>query len=245
MAESTTNTGGMMATLKAYGPTLGVAAVAIALTIAVLWYFWGNKTMPKTSGFSDVSGGKEGFFGGVAVGAGDPDCLRSSSEAAQLYSMFRSRTSTTSEGPEDLSELRLLLSKMACFKKDLLGTAQQVEATRYQPYATSMDIEPIAETTSRCFAKTIPKRDLDISLEKWSTRAQTLVLRLCTSMNLGEAEHQQADTTLRALVKDISDVARSACLAGTPTIGGKPVGRELSGLESASLQEQGPYKGYY
>ncbi len=233
-----------MATLKTYGPTLGVAAVAIAVIISVMWYFWGNKTMPKTSGFSDASG-HEGFFGGVAVGSGDPDCLRSSSEAAQLYSTFRSRTSTTSEGPEDLSELRLLLSKMACFKKDLLGTAQQIEATRYQAYATSMDIEPIAETTARCFAKTIPKRDLDIILEKWSTRAQTLVVRLCTSMNLSEAEHRQAESLLNALVKDISDVARSVCLAGTPTIGGKPVGRELSGLESASLQEQGTYKGYY
>lgn len=244
MAESTTNTGGMMATLKAYGPTIGVAAVAIAVIVAVMMYFWGNKTMPKTSGFADASG-REGFFGGVAVGSGDPDCLRSSSEAAQLYSMFNSRTSTTSEGPEDLSELRLLLSKMACFKKDLLGTAQQVEATRYQSYATSMDIEPIAETTARCFAKTIPKRDLDIILEKWSTRAQTLIVRLCTSMNFSEAEHGQAESLLNALVKDVSDVARSVCLAGTPTIGGKPVGRELSGLESASLQEQGPYKGYY
>jgi len=244
MAESTTNTGGLMATLKTYGPTLGVAAVAIAVIISVMWYFWGNKTMPKTSGFSDASG-HEGFFGGVAVGSGDPDCLRSSSEAAQLYSTFRSRTSTTSEGPEDLSELRLLLSKMACFKKDLLGTAQQIEATRYQAYATSMDIEPIAETTARCFAKTIPKRDLDIILEKWSTRAQTLIVRLCTSMTFSEAEHRQAESLLNALVKDISDVARSVCLAGTPTIGGKPVGRELSGLESASLQEQGTYKGYY
>lgn len=244
MAESTTNTGGLMATLKTYGPTLGVAAVAIAIIVSVIWYFWGNKTMPKTSGFSDASG-HEGFFGGVAVGSGDPDCLRSSSEAAQLYSTFRSRNSTTSEGPEDLSELRLLLSKMACFKKDLLGTAQQIEATRYQAYATSMDIEPIAETTARCFAKTIPKRDLDIILEKWSTRAQTLIVRLCTSMTFSEAEHRQAESLLNALVKDISDVARSVCLAGTPTIGGKPVGRELSGLESASLQEQGTYKGYY
>jgi hypothetical protein len=244
MADSTTNTGSMMATLKAYGPTIAVAAVAVAIIIGVIWYFWGNKTMPKTSGFADASG-REGFFGGVALGAGDPDCLRSSSEAAQLYSMFKSRTSTTSEGSEDLSELRLLLSKMACFKKDLLGTAQQIEATRYQPYATSMDIEPIAETTARCFAKTIPSRDLDIILEKWSTRAQTLVVRLCTSMNLSESEHRQSEDLLNALVKDINDIARSVCLAGTPTIGGKPVGRELRGVEPPSLQEQGPYKGYY
>jgi hypothetical protein len=134
---------------------------------------------------------------------------------------------------------------MACFKKDLLGTAQQIEATRYQPYATSMDIEPIAETTARCFAKTIPSRDLDIILDKWSARAQTLVVRLCTSLNLSESEHKQSESLLAALVNDVNDVARAVCLAGTPTIGGKAVGRELRGVEPPSLQEQGPYKGYY
>jgi hypothetical protein len=50
---------------------------------------------------------------------------------------------------------------------------------------------------------------------------------------------------VKALIKDISDVARSVCLAGTPTIGGQPVGRELSGVEPPSLQELRPYKGYY
>lgn len=244
MADSTVESGGIMQTLKTYGPILAVTLVAIGVIVGVMMYFWGNKTMPKTSGFSDVSG-QEGFFGGVAVGSGDPDCLRSSSEAAQLYSMFNTRVSTTSEGAEDLAELRLLLSKMACFKKDLLGTAQQVEATRYQAYATSTDIEPIAETTARCFAKTIPSRDLEIILDKWSKRAQTLVVRLCTSMNLAESEFQTSEVLLNALVNDISNVANSVCLAGTPTIGGKPVGRELHGLESAKLQEQGPYTGHY
>jgi hypothetical protein len=159
--------------------------------------------------------------------------------------MFNEKLSTTAEGPEDLAELRLLLSKMACFKKDLIGTANVVEATRYQAYATSMDIEPIAETTSRCFAKTIPVRDLDIILDKWSKRAQTLVLRLCTSMNMNESQLSSAEVLLNALVKDVGDVARSVCLAGTPTIGGQPVGRELSGVEPPSLQELRPYKGYY
>ena len=108
-----------------------------------------------------------------------------------------------------------------------------------------MDIEPIAETTSRCFAKTIPVRDLDIILDKWSKRSQTLVLRLCTSMNMNESQLSSAEALLNALIKDVSDVARSVCLAGTPTIGGQPVGRELSGVEPPSLQELRPYKGYY
>jgi hypothetical protein len=209
--------------------------------------------MPSVQGFEDaervdISGTPvptEGFFGGVAVGAGEPNCLRTSSEAAQVYAIFANRASSTEEGPADFQEFRLLLSKLACFKKDLIGTAGVVEATRYQAYATSMDIEPIGETTARCFAKTIPSRDLDISLDKWGKRGKELIRRLCTSMNLTEMESSQADTLFDALLRDVSDVARSVCLSGEPTINGKNPPRQPNGFEPESLSELGPYKGYY
>ena len=223
-----------------------VVGVALALTIwAVASFFWNrSNTMPKAQGFEDASG-VEGFFGGVAVGAGEPDCLRTSSEAAQVYALFANRVSSTEEGPADFQEFRLLLSKLACFKKDLIGTAAVVEATRYQPYATSMDIEPISETTARCFAKTIPSRDLDISLDKWGKRGKELIRRLCTSMNLTEMESAQADTLFSALMRDVSEVARSVCLSGEPTINGKVAPRQAGGYEPPLLQELGEYKGYY
>jgi len=223
-----------------------VVGIALALTIwAAASFFWNrSNTMPKAQGFEDASG-VEGFFGGVAVGAGEPDCLRTSSEAAQVYALFANRVSSTEEGPADFQEFRLLLSKLACFKKDLIGTAAVVEATRYQPYATSMDIEPISETTARCFAKTIPSRDLDISLDKWGKRGKELIRRLCTSMNLTEMESAQADTLFNALMGDVSEVARSVCLSGEPTINGKVAPRQAGGYEPPLLQELGEYKGYY
>lgn len=223
-----------------------VVGIALALVIwAVASFFWNrSNTMPKAQGFEDASG-TEGFFGGVAVGSGEPDCLRTSSEAAQVYAIFANRTSSTEEGPADFQELRLLLSKLACFKKDLMGTAAVVEATRYQAYATSMDIEPIGETTARCFAKTIPSRDLEISLEKWSRRGTELIRRLCTSMNLTEMESAQADTLFSGLIRDVSDVARSVCLSGEPTINGEEAPRQAGGFEPPGLQELGEYKGYY
>ncbi len=223
-----------------------VVGIALALTIwAAASFFWNrSNTMPKAQGFEDASG-VEGFFGGVAVGAGEPDCLRTSSEAAQVYALFANRVSSTEEGPADFQEFRLLLSKLACFKKDLIGTAAVVEATRYQPYATSMDIEPISETTARCFAKTIPSRDLDISLDKWGKRGKELIRRLCTSMNLTEMESAQADTLFNALMRDVSEVARSVCLSGEPTINGKVAPRQAGGYEPPLLQELGEYKGYY
>lgn len=230
-----------------------VGGIVVAL---VAWYtmrtFWKGSKAPVSAvaaaqGFEDLSGNakKEGFFGGVAVGAGMPDCLRTSAEAAELYGMFANRQSTTEEGSPDLDELRLLLSKLSCFKKDLTGVAGVVEATRYQAYATSMDIEPIAETTARCFAKTIPARDLDISLDKWSKRGQVLVNRLCTSFNLTEKQSEEAERLLDYVVRDVSDIAKSVCLSGQPMVGGSPTPRQPGGYEAPALQELGPYEGYY
>ena len=134
---------------------------------------------------------------------------------------------------------------MACFKKDLIGTAGVVEATRYQAYATSMDMEPIGETTARCLAKTIPKRDLELSLDKWKSRGKVLLTRLCTSYNLSEGEVVKAEQQFDALVADISDIARSVCLAGEPVIAGQPTPRNPGGFEPSDIQDLGPYNGYY
>lgn len=232
---------------------LVIGLVVAGLIVAVAYIFWKkSNTMPKVQGFEDLSGvvdisgaKTEGFFGGVAVGAGQPDCLRTSSEAAQIYGIFLNRTSSTEEGSPDLDELRLLLSKLACFKKDLMGTAGVVEATRYQAYATSMDMEPVAETTARCLAKTIPKRDLELSLDKWTKRGKVLISKLCTSYNLTESEVTTAENQFDALMADISDVSRSVCLAGEPTINGKPTPRSPGGYEPSDIQDLGPYKGYY
>ncbi len=227
----------------------GIIGVLIAIVVVGVGYiFWKrSNTMPKVQGFQptvDLSG-TEGFFGGVAVGAGIPDCLRTSSEASQVYATFANRTQTTEEGSADLDELRLLLSKLSCFKKDLIGTAGVVEATRYQAYATSMDLEPVAETTARCFAKTIPARDLDLSLEKWSKRGMVLLRRLCTSGNLSEGEARQVEAIFDSLIRDVSEIAKSVCLSGEPKVGGVPTPRDPSGFTDPTLQELGPYKGYY
>jgi len=165
---------------------------------------------------------KEGFYGGVAVGAGLPDCLRTSVEGSRLYSMFQGKVDRFEEGTADFQELTLLLSQLSCFKKDLMGVAKQVEATRYQAFATQIDMEPIAETTARCFAKTIPPRDLELSFEKWSKRGIFLITRLCTSANLSDAEHTQSEKLFRAFIADVKDVAQDACLTGTPTIQAQP-----------------------
>lgn len=188
-----------------------------------------------------MSGRLEGFAGPVK-GAGVPDCTRTSQEAAQLIALFSMKQSTTGEGADDLRELSVLVGKLACFKRDLMSPAKQVQATYRQPFATSHDMEPIAETTARCFAKTIPQRDLQLSFDKWSKRGTMLIKRLCTSYSLSSAETQQARKLFDVAMADFSSVALSVCCGGNGEQSGP---RVLGGLEPPGLSFHMDYKGYY
>lgn len=238
---------GLASTLGLSGAYMGVALVAILVVVGIGWYILGGRgnTMPTLSPFEDMQKKKEGFYGGVAVGAGIPDCLRTSVEGSRLYEIFASRASGFEEGPADFKELTLLLSQLSCFKKDLMGVAKQVEATRYQPFATQLDMEPIAETTARCFAKTIPPRDLDLAFDKWNKRGIFLITRLCTSYNLSESEVTTAESLFKAFITDILDVAKDNCLTGTPTIQAQPQlnPRDARAFDPGSSGRE--YFGYY
>jgi hypothetical protein len=241
---------GLASSLGLSGAYMGVALVIILVVVGVGWYVLGGRaaTMPTLSPFEDMKEKetkKEGFYGGVAVGAGVPDCLRTSIEGSNLHALFAGKTSQFEEGSADFRELTLLLSQLSCFKKDLMGVAQQVEATRYQPFDTQLDMEPIAETTARCFAKTIPPRDLDLAFDKWSKRGGFLITRLCTSTNLTESEVIKAEGLFRAFIADIKDVAQKACLTGTPTIQAQPQlsPRDARAFDPGSSGRE--YFGYY
>jgi hypothetical protein len=184
-------------------------------------------------------------FSGPARGGGVPDCLADSQEASELYTIFSSKESTAEEGPDDLRELTLLLSKTNCLKKDLMSPSGIVEATRYQPYSTAHDVEPVAETAARCMAKTIPPRDLDITLDKWNRRGKELVRRLCTGYNLSDSEVKKATHLFNVVIEDISDIAKSQCLKGEVQIAGTAGPRDVSPYEPPELNELREYKGYY
>lgn len=229
------------------GSYIFVAILVIAALIGIGYLVLGlrSNTLPTLTPFQDMPKKKEGFYGGVAQGAGIPDCLRTSSEAAELYAMFAGKVQSVEEGSSDLSEFTILLSQLSCFKKDLMGVAQQVEATRYQPFATQLDLEPIAETTARCFAKTIPKRDIELSFEKWSKRGHFLIVRLCTAAGLSEAQLVQADTLFKKLIADVKDVAMDRCLTGTPTIAAEPASPRDPIPHSSNDITGREYNGYY
>jgi hypothetical protein len=196
--------------------------------------------------FSPKCGKTREGFAGPAVGAGMPDCMSTSKDCAELYALLNSRRVLLEEGTEDLREMNLILSKISCLKRDLLGNAKLVSATRYQPFSTAHDLQPVAEIASQCFSKTIPQRDLALYFDKWGSRATFLIKRLCTSENLSETEEAQALRLLGDAMADLTDIANiECCNGGEPTIAGQPVARMVSGFIPDKTQELKEYTGYF
>lgn len=214
-----------------------VSILVVSILIALIGGFIGYQLW---IGYRPMS--REGF-GGPVKGSGFPDCLRSSTEAAQLYEIVNSKDPATETGPDDLREFNVLIGKLACFKRDLLSSSGIVEATRKQPFSTSHDMEAIAETTARCFAKTIPDRDLRLSLEKWKTRGNLLLKRLCVNMN--DTQHKETMALFKGFMSDISSLATNVCLNGDAVIAGKPGPRMVDGYEPTNISNLSEYKGYY
>lgn len=214
-----------------------VLAIVFGVIIGLLLFatLRRGKTIPRVA---------EGF-GAPVVGAGVPDCLRESNEAAQIVSIFLGRVESVEQGAPDLEELKVLLSKLACMKRDLVGVAQVVNATLYQPFVTAHDVEPVAETVGRCFAKTIPQRDLEISFDKWKTRGRFLINRLCGAAEFDKAQTQQVNVLFNTVLVDVYDIAQQRCLAGQPEIMGKDTPRDTTAYSPPGLKNLREYTGYY
>jgi len=144
-----------------------------------------------------------------------------------------------------LAELTELVGKLLCFKKDLVSPSYTVNATRLHRYVTSHDVEPIAETTGRCFAKTLGPRDLGLAFDKWTSRGEFLIQKLCTAAKLAPKEVDTAQELFRFVIRDVRDIANGTCLEGDPKIAGKPGPRDAHPFESSAYDVIGTYDGYY
>lgn len=234
---------------------LALFALMLAALMAFVGYFWWMScgTTPRPEGFvyssslmTSLAPKMEGFASPAVVGPGTLNCLQTSKDCAALSELLHSKQMMAEEGPDDLRELDLILSKISCFKRDLVGTAGVVEATRYQPFSTAHDLEPVAETTARCFARTIPQRDLALSLDKWGGRGTFLIKRLCTAEKLSDAEETDALTMFGDAMRDITDIAMGKCCnSDVGVIAGQPQPRMVGGYETPAVSGLRQYTGYY
>jgi hypothetical protein len=208
-----------------------LAGIILGAVIAAIVNFVLNrrKTLPI---------GAEGFYGGAAKGCGEPACLHSSPESASLVSIFMEKGSSTLP---DFQEFIQILSKMACLQKDLMSPSHIVDATRNLSFSTLHDREPVADTAARCFNKTIPQRDLEISLDTWNDRGSFLLKRLCVTANLNNSELQNVEGLFKTAWTQCRDIARSQCIAGTPTIVGERQPRQPDAFSPESIADLGKY----
>ncbi len=217
--------------------TFVLAGAIIALIIAVTMYF----TLQR----AETRPVKEGF-GGAVVGTSAIPCGRMSSEASAVYAMFADRSlDIGEEGKADLQDLKNLLSKLCCFKQDLMAPQHLIAAVKELGFSTHQDIQPVGDLTARCFTKTVPERDLSIQFQKWRDSGLDLIRRLCTAGNYSEAEVQQAEKLFLTAWRDVQDVALTMCMS-TAGQGMDKVGRHDAAPHTPEeLEELRPYDGYY
>jgi len=170
-----------------------------------------------TMGRAETRPVKQGFYGGAIRGSSQLSCGRTSSEAESLYAIFDSKNlKGTEEGKADMMDLKDLLSKLCCFKQDLMAPQQAIRVSKELSFATHQDIQPLGDLTGRCFSKTIPERDLSLQFIKWRENGLTLIHRLCTEGNLSESEVVKAEKYFKTLLEDVQDVAYTQCLTVLP-----------------------------
>ena len=209
--------------------------ILFAVLVGAIVYLFVN--IPRYSAI-----GKEGFYGGAAVGSGTPDCSRTLNGSALLLDSLNLPTACKDSVTADYKELELILGKMGCLKKDLMSPSGIVEATRYQPFATSHDIQQIHEISAMCLNTTIAPRDLDIAFGKWRDRAILLIKRLSISIELKEGQVKKLEALFSNLWSDVYDVAQGRCIRKIETVDMKSGPAPRTPEQIVDLR---PYNGYY
>jgi hypothetical protein len=216
-----------------------VIAAIIAIVVGIIAYILVSKRNTPPSGEYN-----EGFQG-PARGVSDIPCGQESSYAIELSDLFAQKDSTTDEGVSDLKEFKQILTKLCCMKHDLMGPSQVVQSMMYIPYNNSHDRENPADTVARCFTKSIPPRDLDITFGTWKQRGLILIKRLCTSYNLAPSESESAKRSFSALWLDVFSIAKNACSPPSDDGSSSVSPRDVKGSIPESVEELGSYTGYY
>ena len=189
----------------------------------------------------------ESFLSMPVKGATGVPCGQMSSEAEALYSMFASvKLNVMKETDLDLLNLKELLGRLCCLKRDLMSPIQTVSSARELGFATHMDIQPLADLTASCFAKTIPERDLSIQFDKWNDFGLKLISRLCLAASFSESQAQEAESLFKSCWQDTYSVSKGSCISTIPKSAfSSNSPRDPAPSSPESIVDLGPYTGRY
>jgi hypothetical protein len=232
---------------------IGVVVGLLVIGVAVLFIRY-NDTRPLVQGFADmvrkytptpakptiVHPKTENFV--AANGVGLYACSQESAEGAELFSIFMKHDGSA-DAKQDLRNLRNLLAKLSCMKRDLLSPSGIISAENELRFTTQSDIQPLADTTSRCLSKQIPERDLNIQFEKWQAYGLDLIRRLCTDYNIEESQVVEAERLFGNMYADVYVVAKSKCL-GVESIAPKSSRLDPKGITPNDVKNLGVFDGF-
>jgi hypothetical protein len=149
----------------------------------------------------------EGFIGvPVAEGAVPVNCINSIPELASIVEKLKNAQAQESE---DVREFAVLAGKLACMKTDLISDAAMIRASANQPYMNTHDRQPVTETLTQCFSKSMPPRDLELVFDLYISRGVELIKRF----GAFGVDCAGAERAYRGVVGGIYEVAKSRCLA--------------------------------
>lgn len=207
-----------------YTPFLIGLAVA-ALVFLVSYFVIGRaETRPIVQGFQDTAPYTP--FEQVLESSTLFTCADTIPEAAQSLQLVSPGISSSSDA---LRDYKSLLAKISCFKKDISSPQKAITATKDLGFITQQDIQPVADLTARCFAKSVPERDLEIQYEKWDMAGEQL---LKTLEEEGASNTSQAYGLLKKALEVSRQTALQECKQGRLS--------EFSGIEGFSVSRHDP-----
>jgi len=217
------------------------AALSLMVIGISLFFIKYSGTRPIASGFVGTVPTNEGFT--ATNGVSNVPCGHDLADGEALYSMFLGRDmGRTEDGKKDIDDMRNLLAKLACMKRDLLSPSGTISAEKELAFCTYSDIQSTSETTARCLSKQIPERDLEIQFEKWNRYGLDLIKRLCTDTNMNESEVVSAEKLFGSVIEDVNSIAKMKCLTGVPVDDESP--RDPAKYASPETKNLQPYEGY-
>lgn len=169
--------------------------------IAIVAYIFAYKPRKpaETEGFITVPS---------AVGATPVNCINSIPELAGIIEKLKG-----ADESDDVREFVVLSGKLACMMTDLTSDSKTIRYSANQPYINTHDRQPITETLTQCFSKTMPPRDLELVFDLYLSRGVELIKRF-GQFGLDCAS---AEGAYRNVITNIYNIAKNQCFVNPAT----------------------------
>jgi hypothetical protein len=141
---------------------------------------------------------------------------------------------TASEASVNLRELSVLIDKIDAMQYDISTSGSSTLKSVAVPYNTNQDLEPAGYLVGRCLRKVIRERDINLQMDQFQKRGETLVQEL---EDFFPGSAQQAMYFLTNKVNGLKQLMMSKCLKTQPRLDIPDSPRDPAYYETEELEE--------